>query len=67
MPDRLRSHSVGSQGRIENLSTSSLSGSETSILMQAMSRAKLLEEEEKSERIGKGSEIFLHCKFAVIK
>lgn len=50
--DRIRSLSVGSGPR-SDLGASSLSGSETSILAQAMVRAKQFEEEEKQERMGK--------------
>lgn len=48
--DRVRSHSVGSGPR-SDLGATSLSGSETSILSQAMARAKQLDEEEKAERM----------------
>ena len=50
--DHARSLSVGNGPRPENLGAASLSGSETSILSQAMARAKQLEEEEKAERTG---------------
>ena len=50
--DRIRSLSVGSGPR-SDLGASSFSGSETSILAQAMVRAKQFEEEEKQERMGK--------------
>lgn len=50
--DRARSLSVGNGPRPENLGAANLSGSETSILSQAMARAKQLDEEEKAERIG---------------
>ena len=43
---------MGNGPRPENLGAANLSGSETSILSQAMARAKQLEEEEKAERIG---------------
>lgn len=49
--DRIRSLSVGSGPR-SDLGASSFSGSETSILAQAMVRAKQFEEEEKQERMG---------------
>lgn len=51
--DRARSLSVGNGPRPENLGAVNLSGSETSILSQAMARAKQLDEEEKAERIGR--------------
>lgn len=50
--DRTRSLSVGNGPRQEHLGAVNLSGSETSILSQAMARAKQLEEEEKAERTG---------------
>lgn len=50
--DRTRSLSTGNGPRPEHLGAANLSGSETSILSQAMVRAKQLEEEEKAERLG---------------
>ena len=49
---------MGNGPRPENLGAANLSGSETSILSQAMARAKQLEEEEKAERIGENRYIF---------
>lgn len=50
--DRSKSLSVGS-GTRSDLGATNLSGSESSILSQAMTRAKQLEKEEKMERIGR--------------
>ena len=59
--DRGRSLSVGSGPRLEQLGALNLSGSETSILSQAMARAKQLEEEEKAERMGERRGFGLRC------
>lgn len=49
--EHVRSVSHGSGSLPEHLGAMNLSGSETSILSQAMTRAKQLEEEEKAERM----------------
>lgn len=51
--DRFRSVSLGGGSLPEHLGAMNLSGSETSILSQAMTRAKQLEEEEKAERMAR--------------
>ena len=51
--EHVRSVSHGSGSLPEHLGAMNLSGSETSILSQAMTRAKQLEEEEKAERMCK--------------
>ena len=55
MAGRSRSISVGNGPR-SDLGATNLSASESSILSQAISRAKQLEQEEKEERMG---EVFL--------
>lgn len=55
MAGRSRSVSVGNGPR-SDLGATNLSASESSILSQAISRAKQLEQEEKEERLG---EVFL--------
>lgn len=51
--EHVRSVSHGSGSLPEHLGAMNLSGSETSILSQAMTRAKQLEEEEKAERMSR--------------